>query len=114
MGVTIVTSDAVVPDARRVAAVMEDTWGHLRVRPRVRHHGQIVFAEGIYGGDGIVTLRCDFPTLNDGPWFYDALIDFLLEQETEPGQVYRWTGWYRLTKAHGDEFVGTVDQIEIP
>lgn len=87
--------------------VMRDTWGHLDARAEVKYPGTILFAEGEYGGERFI-LRSDFgDEVGYGPWFYDGIHDWLHEQDTEPGQLYRFDGWYRL---HDDEheFVGEI------
>jgi hypothetical protein len=82
--------------ARRVEEVLRDTWGHLDAKPGVNYPGTVLFAEGFYGD--LVILDVDFGDAGDGPWFYEGINDWLIEQDTEPGKVYRFTGRYRLCK----------------
>lgn len=92
--------------------VMRDTWGHTDARPGVRYPGTILFGEGEYGGDRII-LRADFgEEAGYGPWFYEGIHDWLFEQRTEPGSLYRFTGWYRLSCDGSHEFTGEVATVE--
>lgn len=91
------------PDPEEVA---RDTWGHMDARPGVRYRGTVVFAEGVYGGDGVVALSVDFGNAGDGPWFYEGIQDWLCEQETELGRIYTFRGCYRLRAGGAHEFVG--------
>lgn len=78
--------------ARRAAAVMRDTWGHLDATPGVRYPGTILFCHGEYGTS--VVISSDFgDEAGYGPWFYEGLHDWLFDQDTEAGNVYRFTGW---------------------
>lgn len=99
---------------RRATEVMRDTWGHLDAQPGVKYPGVIVFAEGIYGSDGIVTLRCEFGDAGHGPWFYEGLQDWLFQQDVEAGTVYRFDGFYRLTKRGAHTFRGKVTAVPLP
>lgn len=96
-----------VTGARRYTMVMRETWGHMDARPGVEYPGTILFAEGAYGGEQMI-LRADFgEEAGYGPWFYEGIQDWLSEQETEPGELYLFTGSYRLA-GDGHEFTGTI------
>lgn len=93
---------------RKAKQVMRSTWGHMDARPGVKYPGAIVFAEGAFGGDRVV-LSSEFgDEAGYGPWFYEGIHGWLFEQDIEPGKVYRFEGWYRLTHAGDHEFVGEV------
>lgn len=93
---------------RRVAEVVEDTWGHMRAHPNVWQHGKIVFAEGAFGGEQII-LACDFgEDAGYGPWFYEQIHDWLCDQKTEPGNLYTFTGWYRVKRDDSYQFRGKI------
>lgn len=91
-------------------AIMRETWGHLDARPGVEHPGQIVFAEGAFGGERIV-LSVDFGDAGDVPWFYAGIHEWLLDQDAEPGSIYRFDGVYRLAADGANEFVGEVRKV---
>jgi hypothetical protein len=93
------------PDAEDV---MTDTWGHLKAHPGVQHHGVIVFAEAAFGGERVI-LHADFgPDAGYGPWFYEHAHEWLWGQDTEPGEIYTFSGWYRTDSSGDHEFHGEV------
>lgn len=94
---------------RRAEEVMRDTWGHLDDAVGVKHHGTILFAEGAFGGEQVI-LQSEFGLGGYGPWFYEGIHDWLCEQETEVGYLYRFTGWYRLCKNGKHQFVGKIER----
>lgn len=77
--------------------VLADTWGHLAPKRNKAYRGRIVFATGCFGDDPLnpVALFCEFADLDSSPWFFDAMSEFLSEQDTEPGMVYEFTGTFR-------------------
>lgn len=88
--------------------IMRDTWGHMDARPGVKYPGSILFAEGAFGGE-LIILRSEFGAeAGYGPWFYEGIHDWLCKQETEPGHIYHFDGWYRLSRSGEHEFVGTI------
>lgn len=93
--------------------VMRDTWGHLDARPGVRYAGTILYAESAYGGERVV-LSAEFGNAGFGPWFYEGVHDWLCEQQTEPGQLYRFTGTYRLGRGGAHVFAGDVEEVPVP
>lgn len=97
---------------RRAIESVNDTWGHLQANPHTRYHGTIVFAHSAYGGD-LVVVSAEFKGLADSPWLYEHMEDFVAASETEPGNVYRWSGTYQATKARGPEFKGTTVKVEV-
>ena len=98
---------------RRREKVMRDTWGHMDANPGTRYRGHIVFAEGAFSGHGVIALACEFGNAGCGPWFYEGLNDWLCDQETEPGKLYRFDGYYRLAAGERHEFVGTITTTEL-
>jgi hypothetical protein len=94
---------------RKTEEVMRKTWGHLDDAPGVKHRGIIRFAEGAFGGQQMI-LTSEFGLGGYGPWFYEGIHDWLCEQDTEPGVVYRFTGWYRLCKNGKYQFVGKIEK----
>lgn len=99
--------------ARRAAQVMQDTWGHLRAEPGVRHHGTIVFAESPFGGVRVI-LASEFGDAGCGPWFYQQVHDWLSDQDTEPGKLYTFTGSYREDQDGEYEWHGATAITDLP
>lgn len=96
---------------RKAAKVMEETWGHLRAEQSRAYPGSIVFCHGQYGD--LVLISVDFPEVEDSPWFFDGLMDWLEAQPSEPGRVYRFTGRYRHTRDDRHTFRGKVEETHI-
>ena len=88
--------------------VMKATWGHLAPRKNKTYRGRIVFALGCYDSGELnpTPLACDFKGLDDSPWFYDAVIEFLQSLGGEAGDVFRWEGAFR-----NYEFKGTLQKL---
>lgn len=95
--------------------VLKHTWGHLAPVKGIEYRGHIVFAVGCYDNDHLnpTVLECGFKDadgddLDDSPWFYDAMTDFLGEfveiddgGKAKTGGVYRWDGTFRNFKFRG-------------
>jgi hypothetical protein len=83
--------------------VQEDTFGHLAPKKNTTYRGHVIFAIGCYdcGELNPTPLSVEFGDLPDSPWFYDALIDLLSEdqgvdkQRFAAGHVYRFDGSFR-------------------
>ncbi len=88
------------------ARVMGMTWGHLAPKKNKKYPGYILFTISAYGD--IVPIRAEFKGLDDSPWFYEALQDFVYENAKEDGKVYRFDGTFR-----NYEFKGTVTKLDI-
>ena len=97
-------------EAHYRAEVYKATWGHLAPRKNKAYRGFIVFALGCYecGELNPTVLECELGKLDDSPWFYDALIDFLQSLGGEAGGVYRWDGTFR-----NYEFNGSVQRLRL-
>ncbi len=97
-------------EAKYKSIVMQDTWGHLAPTKNTTYKGEIVFAESIYGDMGV--LKCDFKSfkgkvLDDSPWFYECLYDFLWAiEDRKEGVVYKWTGKFK-----NYEFTGRLEAM---
>jgi len=101
-------------EAKYRSQVLHATWGHLAATEGVKHPGTILFAHGEYGD--IVPLRADFPTVNDSPWFFDAMSDYIDRQvmrRKNPGTIYRFSGYYVLQKNGKGRFSGKVKVVKI-
>lgn len=101
-----------VTGSHRIEKIMRETWGHMDAHPGVKYRGVIVFAEGAYGGERII-LQAEFGNAGYGPWFYAGIQDWLSEQETEAGHIYRFEGTYCLRRGGHHEFVGNVTEFGV-
>jgi hypothetical protein len=104
-------ADAFAPaEARYRTAIMGQTWGHLAPRKNKTYQGYVVFALGCYdcGRLNPTPLCCVFRGLDDSPWFYAALIEFLQSLKGEEGAVYRWRGTFR-----NYEFKGAIERMTL-
>lgn len=91
-------ADAFAPvEALYRGQVAADTWGHLAPRQSKTYRGHVVFALGCYDSGHLnpTPLQCELGGLDDSPWFYDALLQFLQSLGGESGCVYRWEGSFR-------------------
>lgn len=96
--------------AQYKAEVMSATWGHLAPKRHRAYKGHVVFAVGCFGSDDLnpTVLVCEFGGLDDSPWLFDALQDFLHDCETVAGGVYRFDGTFK-----NYEFKGTTRRLEL-
>jgi len=102
-------ADAFIPVEREYKArVMEETWGHLAPKKNRIYKGTIIFAYGEYGD--MVPLHAEFAGLDDSPWFFDALSDFISDfcLQQEKWGVFRFTGTFRNYK-----FKGQIEQVHV-
>lgn len=95
--------------ARRAAEVMQSTWGHLAPKAEQVYTGTIVWAHGAYGD--LVAIAADFAGLDDSPWLYEDIEDFLIGQESTRGTVYRFEGTY--CRDRDAPFVGTSKAVNL-
>jgi hypothetical protein len=95
---------------KRRSKVMNDTWGHLRSTPNVKHFGTIIFAAGTFGERIIISL--DFgEEAGSRPWFYDQIHEWLWQQETKQGHIYRFKGYFFEDNQSNYTFEGNVKTI---
>lgn len=104
-------ADAFAPiEARYREQVMRDTWGHLAPTKNRTYRGFIVFAIGCYGSDELnpTVLSIDFKGLDDSPWLFDELAEFLGKPQWntdrkrwKTGCVYRFDGAFKNYKFKG-------------
>lgn len=73
--------------------VIKGTWGHMQSKPG-KYKGRAAFACGAYG-DTIV-VASEFGDAGYGPWFYQAIHDFMHEQDMDEGTIYRFDGYYHV------------------
>ena len=93
---------------RKYQETMRDTWGHLAPKENQKYLGGFVFAVGCYGGLEPVVISCGFDGLDDSPWFYQSLYNYIFTLDMEAGKVYRFKGDFCNTV-----FDGQVSEIVI-
>ncbi len=88
--------------ARYAEQVARETWGHLAPHKNKTYRGHVLFAIGCYDcGELNPTVLAAEMGIDDSPWFYDALTEFLGEgqhietQRFQVGKVYRFEGSFR-------------------
>ena len=98
------------------AEVYAATWGHLAPQPRQTYRGWILFAHSAYGGETCL-INADFGDLDDSPWLYEDLQEYVehhrevLPNNEREGNVYRFDGTYTKFKNGGCRFSGKVRQL---
>lgn len=90
-------------EAYNRALVMHQTWGHLAPEPRVNYSFKIVFCEGQYRDTIIIRTETQ---LEDSPWLFDHMMDFICDKALETGKVYEFEGTYMMYKNGGCRFSG--------
>ena len=105
MSATTIAEAFIPVDESYKEAVMENTWGHLAPRRNIQHKGLMLFARSEYGD--LVILNSAFAGLDDSPWLFQAMMDFVCENTPAPG-IYKFTGSFRNYK-----FVGDVAKVEV-
>lgn len=98
---------------RKKQEVMEDTWGHLRPKPKKVYRGTILFAHGEYGD--IVPLRCHFKGLPSSPWFFEDMMEFISENLGERGSIRIFEGTYATeSDDRVGAFTGDIREVDVP
>ena len=87
--------------------VLENTWGDLAPEKNMTYPGKIVWGTSAYAAEGTCVMFCEFEGLDDSPWFYDVLQDFVCDHSKEDGCIYEFTGHFRNYK-----FVGKVRKVQ--
>lgn len=93
-------------EAHNKEKLIEATWGHLAPKKNKSYRGFIVFsiaANGLY-----CLIDYDFKNLDDSPWLFDALQDFIGDNAKERGRIYRFNGTFR-----NFVFDGTIKEIPV-
>lgn len=98
------------PLAKQYNAVINNTWGHLAPKPRARHKGHIVFAKTCYNQE--VVIESEFAGLNESPWQYEALHDYIHETlNTKEEGIYRFDGDVYMCLNGKFKFSGTIKKL---
>ena len=105
-------ADAFAPaEAAYHEKVMQHTWGHLAPERAKTYPGKMTFALGEYGD--YVPIHADFEGLGDSPWFFQDMMDFIVEKATEPG-IYKFAGKYRNHRFDGEVVRCLIDGVKQP
>ena len=90
--------------------VLANTWGHLAPKPQNKYEGYILFTLGAYGD--ITVIDCEFKDLDDSPWFYDHMYDFVCNNSQERASTYLFEGTYTMFKNGKCRFSGKILEVE--
>jgi hypothetical protein len=83
-------------------AVLAKTWGHLAPKKNVSYKGKILFCVSGYGYTGTAIIDYNFENLEDSPWLYDAMNDYINKWEgMEDGCVYILNVTFRNFRFYG-------------
>lgn len=94
---------------RKYQQVQRDTWGHLAPVARRVYQGYMVFTLGAYGDITLIDARWD--GLDDSPWLFEDMQDYIADRAQESGTVYRFDGTYTMYKNGGHRFSGKVTAL---
>ncbi len=93
---------------------LRDTWGHLSPQPQHKYSGHILFSHTSYGY--FVVINDEFEELDNSPWYYDDLHDFInkwLAKNGKAGNIYRFDGTYVKFKNENYRFSGKVKRVNL-
>lgn len=98
-------------EAPYIRAVFNSTWWHLAPRRNKTYNGRIVYAIGCYESGELnpTPITVELPGLDDSPYFYSAINEWLQDLEDEfrkPGCVYEFIGHFK-----NYQFVGQIRLI---
>lgn len=83
-------------------AKLAETWGHLAPKKNVSYKGKILFCVSGYGDTGTALIDSKFDNLEDSPWLYDAINDYINDCEgLEDGGIYRIDCTFRNYRFYG-------------
>lgn len=91
-------------EARYRQEVLANTWGHLAPKRGLTYPGRVVFTFGVFDSGELnpTVIACDFEGLDDSPWFYEHLNDWLDQfAPGEAGRIYEWTGTFKNYRFRG-------------
>jgi hypothetical protein len=100
-------ADAFAPaEAAHKERVMQATWGHLAPKRNKTYTGRVVYAIGCYDSGELnpTPIVCEFKGLDDSPWFYEAINEWLqglTEENRKMGCVYEFKGTFRNYQVQG-------------
>lgn len=94
-------------EAPYIRAVFNETWGHFAPKRNKTYKGRIVYAIGCYDHDvhNPTPLVVDMPGAGDGPYFYEAVNEWLSdldEKFRQEGCIYEFLGNFKNYKFTGE------------
>jgi len=95
---------AALIEADNFAAVEAATFGHLAPETNRAYPGVLLFTYTNWGQTE--PIESNFPGMEDNPWFYRAMGDFIYELSQAHGEVvgvYRWEGTYTVKVTPGEK-----------
>ena len=77
--------------------VTQQTFGHLAPKKNTTYKGEILVAVSVYDSCNPVILNMTWDNLEDSPWIYDAVNDYIwkLDEFFEGGKVYKIKATFR-------------------
>lgn len=82
--------------------VMQATWGHLAPMKNTSYKGVVLFTSTAYNSGRIVLIDSNFENLDDSPWFYDFLYEWLNKcPNIERGGIYQVNCTFRNYRMYG-------------
>jgi hypothetical protein len=83
-------------------AIYQYTWGHLAPQKNTSYKGKILFCVSGYGNTGTSIIDSKFENLQDSPWLYDAMQEYIDKWEKlEDGCIYRIDCTFRNYRFYG-------------
>jgi hypothetical protein len=88
--------------AHQKNAVLAETWGHLAPQKNTSYKGKILFCVSGYGYTGTAIVASEFENLEDSPWLYDAMQEYIDKWvKLEEGCIYRIDCTFRNYRFYG-------------
>ncbi len=88
---------------------IQDTWGHLAPKQGRSYKGYMIWA---YGGWGdIILLEAAFKNLDDSPWLFDAMQEYIGENLSSEG-IYKWEGCFEKVDEGCYCFGGKIKRLD--
>ncbi len=72
--------------------VFKSTWGNLAPIKNKQYKGYILFCVSVYQSGTHFIINSEFGELEDSPWFYDSMHEFIYSLKLQEGGVYRFNG----------------------
>lgn len=91
--------------------VMVHVWGHLHPEWRKKYYGTILFVFGDYGD--IIPIKAVFGGLPHSPWFFDDMMEFIVNKCKKEGTIYKFTGFYIKFKNGRCRFTGETKRVKL-
>lgn len=76
--------------------VLSNTWGHLYSNDFKPHKGYLIYTLSAYGNFEVIDSN--FEGVEDNPWLFEDLNDYISCNTKIPGSIYIFQGTYRKLK----------------